>query len=133
MPLEVSKGFEPGVLVENDSSDLSVEIGNTTTPLKLENLSMLDEKVASLVTKYDNTPGTAGGPGGRDRTLAVKSKKKLQKIGRFPEVGQKQKTEKRGKKNQKKLNDGNNNGQATHGVRKHAWRTYGARNPPGPR
>ena len=26
-----------------------------------------------------NTPGTAGGPGGRDRTLAVKSLKKQQK------------------------------------------------------
>ena len=35
----------------------------------------------------ENTPGTAGGPGGRDRTLAVK-------------VGQKQKTE--GKKEEKK-------------------------------
>ena len=68
-----------------------------------------------------NTPGTAGGPGGRDRTLTVKSRKTsekspffLKKIkftpqkyffciyllvmpnlahGRFPEVGQKQKTE----------------------------------------
>ena len=38
--------------------------------------------------------------------------------GRFPEVGQKQKTE-RGKK---RPNDGNNYGQATHGARKHAWR-----------
>ena len=27
-----------------------------------------------------NTPGTAGGPGGRDRTLSVKSLKKQQKI-----------------------------------------------------
>ena len=27
-----------------------------------------------------NTPGTAGGPGGRDRTLAVKSLKKTKKI-----------------------------------------------------
>ena len=36
-------------------------------------------------------------------------------------MGQKQKTErKRG------LNDGNNNGQATHGARKHAWRTQAA-------
>ena len=26
---------------------------------------------------FVNTPGTAGGPGGRDRTLAVKSKKTL--------------------------------------------------------
>ena len=25
--------------------------------------------------KENNTPGTAGGPGGRDRTLAVKSRK----------------------------------------------------------
>ena len=35
--------------------------------------------------------------------------------GRFPEVGQKQKTE--GKKRRERLNDGNNNGQATHGAR----------------
>ena len=28
---------------------------------------------------YQNTPGTAGGPGGRDRTLAVKSLKKPKK------------------------------------------------------
>ena len=40
--------------------------------------------------------------------------------GRFPEVGQKQKTE---KKEEERLNDGKNNGQATHGARKHAWRT----------
>ena len=25
-----------------------------------------------------NTPGTPGGPGGRDRTLAIKSRKKLE-------------------------------------------------------
>ena len=30
--------------------------------------------------KKINTPGTAGGPGGRDRTLAVKSLKKTKKI-----------------------------------------------------
>ena len=42
--------------------------------------------------------------------------------GRFPEVGQKQKTEKK----EERLNDGNNNGQATHGERKHAWRTQAA-------
>ena len=63
-----------------------------------------------------NTPGTAGGPGGRDRTLAVKSRKNARKSfffciyllvmpkywGKqifthmsFPEVGQKQKTEKK--------------------------------------
>ena len=36
--------------------------------------------------------------------------------GSFPEVGQKQKTERERKK--ERLNDGNNNGQATHGARK---------------
>ena len=36
---------------------------------------------------------------------------------------QKQKTE---KKRRERLNDGNNNGQATHGARKHAWRTQAA-------
>ena len=104
-----------------------------------------------------NTPGTAGGPGGRDRMLAVKSRKTLEnqfffvkkKIpkkhffcciyllvmpkywgkqifthGRYSEVGQKQKTErKRRREKKERLNDGNNNGQATHGARKHAWRT----------
>ena len=43
--------------------------------------------------------------------------------GSFPEVGQKQKTEKRKKKKRERLNDGDNNGQATHGARKHACRT----------
>ena len=37
--------------------------------------------------------------------------------GRFPEVGQKQKTE---GKIEERLNDGKNNGQAAHGARKHA-------------
>ena len=32
-----------------------------------------------LMTSVGNTPGTAGGPGGRDRTLAVKSLKKQKK------------------------------------------------------
>ena len=39
--------------------------------------------------------------------------------GSFPEVGQKQKTE----REKKRPNDGNNNGKAMHGARKHAWRT----------
>ena len=43
--------------------------------------------------------------------------------GRFLEVGQKQKTE---RKERKRPNDGNNNGQATQGARKHAWRTQAA-------
>ena len=47
--------------------------------------------------------------------------------GRFPEVGQKQKTEKK-EKRRRRLNDGDNNGQATHGAHKHV----GARKPPGP-
>ena len=47
--------------------------------------------------------------------------------GRFPKVGQKQKTEKKKKKKKdERLNDCENNGQATHGARKHAWRTQAA-------
>ena len=45
--------------------------------------------------------------------------------GRFPEVGQKQKTEEKERKRER-LNNGENNGQATHGARKHAWRTQAA-------
>ena len=54
---------------------------------------------------------------------------------RFPEVGQKQKTEreKKEKREKRRLNDGDNNGQATHGARKHAWRMHVARKPPGPK
>ena len=40
------------------------------------------------------------------------------------EVGQEQKTEK--KREKERLNDGNKNGQAMHGARKHAWRTQAA-------
>ena len=46
--------------------------------------------------------------------------------GIFPIVGQKQKKEKkkeRKKRKRERLNDVDNNGQATHGARKHAWRT----------
>ena len=42
--------------------------------------------------------------------------------GRFPEVGQKQKTEEKKERKKERLNNGENNGQATHGARK----------PPGP-
>ena len=45
--------------------------------------------------------------------------------GSFPEVGQKQKTEKK-KKKKLKTKVGDNNGQATHGARKHAWRMQAA-------
>ena len=45
----------------------------------------------------------------------------------FPEVGQKQKTEKKKKKKkERRAKDGDNNGQAMHGARKHAWRTEAA-------
>ena len=33
---------------------------------------------------------------------------------------------KKAKKRRERLNDGDNNGQATHGARKHAWRTQAA-------
>ena len=46
--------------------------------------------------------------------------------GRFPEVGQKQKTEKERKRERERAKVGENNGQATHGARKHAWRTEAA-------
>ena len=49
--------------------------------------------------------------------------------GRFPEVGQKQKTEekkKRGKRRERGAKVGDNNGQATHGARRHVWRTQAA-------
>jgi len=46
--------------------------------------------------------------------------------GRFPEVGQKQKTEKKKERERERPKVGDNNGQATHGARKHAWRTQAA-------
>ena len=48
--------------------------------------------------------------------------------GSFPEVGQKQKTERKKeeeKKRRERLNDGNNNGQATHGARKQGCQVWG--------
>ena len=35
---------------------------------------------ATKLTLIKNAPGTAGGPGGRDRTLSVKSRKNVRKI-----------------------------------------------------
>ena len=52
--------------------------------------------------------------------------KQIFTLGRFPEVGQKQKTEKKRKKKEERLNNGDNNGQATHGTHKHAWCTQAA-------
>ena len=47
--------------------------------------------------------------------------------GSFFEVGQKQKTEgKKEEEEEERLNDGDNNGQATHCACKHAWRTQAA-------
>ena len=45
--------------------------------------------------------------------------KQIFSLGSFPEVGQKQKIEK--KEEEEKLNDGDNNGQAMHGTHKAAW------------
>ena len=50
--------------------------------------------------------------------------KQIFSLGSFPEVGLKQKTEKK-----ERLNDGNNNGQATHGALKHALCTQAAYGP----
>ena len=96
-----------------------------------------------------NTPGTAGGPGDRDRTLAVKSRKKRSKIiffsrsisysyakimgetnfqpQEFPQSGSKgkdgEKIEKKKKKRRrrKKPNGGNNNGQLRIATPPAAW------------
>ena len=37
----------------------------------------------SILSPVINTPGTAGGPGGRDRTLDIKSRKNVRKITFF--------------------------------------------------
>ena len=96
--------------------------------------------VKSKKRRKKNT-GTAGGPGGRDRTLAVKSRKtgsiwqigpgSMWQIGpgSMWQIGPGSMWQIKGKdgeKKEKKLNDGNNNGQATHGARKHAWRMQAA-------
>ena len=113
-----------------------------------------------IIDKLKNTPGTAGGPGGRDRTLAVKSRKNVRKItffslknkiypprilffciyllvmpkywvknyfahGSFPEVGQKQKTEKK-KKERKKEKDRKLVITMAKLCMAHAWRTQAA-------
>ena len=55
---------------------------------------------------------------------------KLFRTWEIPRSGSKAKN---GEEEEERLNDGDNNGQATHGARKHAWRTHGARKPPGPK
>ena len=51
----------------------------------------------------------------------------------FPRSGSKAKDgEKREKKREERLNDGNNNGKATHGARMVHTSTHGARKPPRP-
>ena len=42
------------------------------------------------------------------------------------EVGKKQKTEEKERKKRERVKVGDNNGQATHGERKHLWRTQAA-------
>ena len=51
--------------------------------------------------------------------------KQIFSLGSFPEVGQKQKTERKERKRREKerLKDSNNNGQATHCKRHLGWRT----------
>ena len=55
------------------------------------------------------------------------SGEKIFSLGRFPEVGQKQKTEREKDRKKERLNDGNNNGQlrivnaTSGGARKAAW------------
>ena len=49
---------------------------------------------------------------------------KLFRTWKFPRNGSKAEDGERGEK--ERLNDGDNNGQATHGARKHAWRTQAA-------
>ena len=48
---------------------------------------------------------------------------KLFRTWEIPRSGSKAKD---GEKKEERLNDGKNNGQATHGTRKHAWRTQAA-------
>ena len=74
--------------------------------------NLIGSKCKSSMEIYLNTPGTAGGPGDRDRMLSVKSRKNLLVMpkywgkqithGSFPEVGQKQKTEKKERKKERK-------------------------------
>ena len=44
----------------------------------------------------------------------------------IPRSGSKAEDGEERKRKKERLNDGNNNGQATHGARKHAWRTQAA-------
>ena len=64
-----------------------------------------------------NTPGTAGGPGGRDRNKFSRTE--------IPRSGSKAKDRDK-KRKEERPNDGNNIGKTTHGARKHAWRTQAA-------
>ena len=100
----------------------------------LSNLFLKSKCVLYVQTAWTNTPGTAGGPGGRDLTLAAKSGKtarnqfffvkklklnfffffhiflvmpkywgkQIYTHGNFPEVGQKQKTERKREKRERK-------------------------------
>ena len=51
---------------------------------------------------------------------------KLFRTWEFPRSGSKAKDGEKKKKKRERLNDGDNNGQATHGARKHASRTQAA-------
>ena len=47
--------------------------------------TIISNQIAHLTICLKNTSGTAGGPGGRDRTLAVKSRKNVRNITFFSE------------------------------------------------
>ena len=51
---------------------------------------------------------------------------KLFRTWEFPRSGSKATDGEKKKKRRERLNDGDNNGQATHGARKHTWRTQAA-------
>ena len=51
---------------------------------------------------------------------------KLFRTWEFPRSWSKAEDGEKNKKRRERLNDGENNGQATHGARKHAWRTQAA-------
>ena len=80
--------------------------------------------MAKLCMAHTSTHGARKPPGPK-KVMPKYWGKQMFAHGRFPEVGQKQKTERK-KEEEERLNDGDNNGQAMHGAHKHAWRTQAA-------
>ena len=67
--------FNPGGLRAPPMVADGIEAGHCFHLLFFGPGSLHVPHVVADVSKAGNTPGTAGGPGGRDRTLAVKSRK----------------------------------------------------------